>query len=81
MKNQIVGTPFWLKCPGQKNERKMMFFEPDKKEQEDYKYICPPSAKPINFSYHLTSLSTVVVKTLCIKKDINIMNTRIILGQ
>ena len=61
MKNRIFGTSFWLQCPGQKYGRNMVLFDSLKKETE-FKSICPPSAEPVNFAYHPTSLSRVVVK-------------------
>ena len=64
MKNKIFGTPFWLQCPGQKNIRKVVFFD-SLEEQFEFKNICPPSsAEPINFAYHPTRITQVKVKSL-----------------
>ena len=60
MKYKIFGTAFWLQCPGQKNGRNMVLFDSLEK-QTDFIDICPPSAEPINFAYHTTSISRVVV--------------------
>ena len=63
MKNKIFGTPFWLQCPGQKNRRKMIFFD-SLEEKFEFKHICSPSAEPINFAYHPTRITQVKVKNL-----------------
>ena len=69
MKNKIFGTPFWLQCPGQKNIRKVVFFD-SLEEQFEFKNICSPSAEPINFAYHPTRITQVKVKTLSIHRMI-----------
>ena len=60
MKSKIFGTGFWLQCPGQTNGRNMVLFDSLEK-QTDFIDVCPPSEEPINFAYHTTSISRVVV--------------------